>query len=65
MPSDVGFDSKLLNEIIFALPNLRDSMKELLGVVSLKHAAAGRKDIMWNDPERYPTIADLDMVGSL
>jgi len=61
-PSDVGFESKLLNEIIFSLPRLRDPMKELLDIVSLKQAREGRKDRMWYDPERYPIIADLDMV---
>jgi hypothetical protein len=38
-------------------------MKELLSIVSLKKAAEGRKDTMWNDPERYSVIADIDMVG--
>ena len=37
-------------------------MKDLLGIVSLKKAAEGKKDVIWNDPERYPNIADMDMV---
>lgn len=37
-------------------------MKELLGAVSLKRAAEGNKDTMWTDPERYPSIADADLV---
>ena len=61
-PSDVGFNSKLLNEIIFSLPKLKEPMKDLLGIMSLKKAAEGKKDTMWNDPERYPNIADMDMV---
>jgi DNA mismatch repair protein MSH3 len=61
-PSDVGFKSIFLNEIIFSLPKLKEPMKDLLGIMSLKKAAEGRKDTMWNDPERYPNIADMDMV---
>jgi len=64
-PSDVGFKSRILNDILFALPKLKGPMKELLDVVSLKNAAEGKKDTMWNDPERYPTIADVDMVMHL
>ncbi|GLB35404.1 putative DNA-binding domain of DNA mismatch repair MUTS family protein [Lyophyllum shimeji] len=60
-PSDVGLKSSLLNEIIFSLPKLKEPISELLAAVSLKHAAEGRKDIMWTDPERYPKIADADM----
>jgi DNA mismatch repair protein MSH3 len=63
-PSDVGFKSKALNDIVFTLPKLKEPMKELLGDISLKRAAEGRKDAMWNDPDRYPTIADADLVSS-
>ena len=61
-PYDAGFHSGLLNEIVFALPLLRDSITELLSIVSLKQAAEGRKDTMWNDPDRYPGISDSEMV---
>ncbi|KAF5386928.1 hypothetical protein D9615_001885 [Tricholomella constricta] len=60
-PSDVGFKSSLLNEIIFSFPKLREPMKQLMEAVSLKRAAEGRKDAMWTDPERYPKISDVDM----
>jgi DNA mismatch repair protein MSH3 len=61
-PLDVGFKSRVLNEILSSLPRLRGSMGELLAIISLKKAAEGRKDTMWNDPERHPAIADIDMV---
>jgi hypothetical protein len=64
-PSDVGFTSGVLNDIIHSLPKLKESMKELLGTVSLKRAAEGCKDTMWTDPERYPRIADADLVCAL
>ncbi|KAG6841688.1 hypothetical protein C0991_008326 [Blastosporella zonata] len=58
---NVGFESNLLNEIIFSLPKLKQSMKELLGAVHLQQAAKGKKDAMWTDPDRYPDISDADM----
>lgn len=61
-PSDVGLSSALLNSIIYALPALKGPVKELMGAVSLKEAAAGNKDTMWHDPERYPAVDDAHMV---
>jgi hypothetical protein len=60
--SDVGFKSGLLNDILFSLPKLRDPIKGILDNISLKKASEGRKDTMWTDSEKYPTIADLDLV---
>jgi DNA mismatch repair protein MSH3 len=61
-PETVGFKSGILNDIIYSLPQLREPLKVLMGAVSLKHAAEGRKDAMWNDPDRYPGISDADLV---
>ena len=63
-PLDVGFKSGVLNDIIYSLPKLKEPMKELIGAVSLKEAAKGSKDTMWTDPERFPSIADADLVSS-
>lgn len=38
-------------------------MKKLLDAVSLKKAKEGRKDIMWADIEKYPALADIDLVS--
>ncbi|KAJ7582852.1 muts domain V-domain-containing protein [Mycena floridula] len=61
-PSEVGFKSRLLNEIIASLPSIREPSKELLSIVSLKQAAAGDKVTMWKDPERYPMVEQTQMV---
>jgi len=61
-PSDVGFKSKILNDILFSLPKLKDPIKGFLGDISLKKASEGRMDKMWTDPEKYPSIADIDLV---
>jgi hypothetical protein len=61
-PSDVGFKSKILNDILFSLPKLKDPIKGFLGDISLKKASEGRLDTMWTDPEKYPSIADIDLV---
>ncbi|KAG6831187.1 hypothetical protein H0H92_012327 [Tricholoma furcatifolium] len=59
-PSEVGFKSDLLNEIIYSIPRLRQPLKELLGAVHLNKAAEGRKDTMWTDPDRFPEISDAE-----
>lgn len=61
-PADVGFNSSILNDTIFSFPKLMEPMKELMGAISMKYAAQGRKDRLWTDPERYPAIADADLV---
>jgi len=63
--SDVGFKSKVLNDIIFTLPKLKEPMKGLLSTISLKRATEGRKDTMWIDPDTYPAIAEIDLVTQL
>ncbi|KAG6821075.1 hypothetical protein H0H93_007234 [Arthromyces matolae] len=60
-PSDVGFRSNILNEIIYTLPKLKDSIKGLLSSVRLGAAAEGRKDTMWTDLDRYPEIGDAEV----
>lgn len=61
--ADVGFKSSVLNDIIFSLSVLKQPMKDLINEVSLKKAAEGRKDTMWINPEKYPQIADIDLVS--
>jgi DNA mismatch repair protein MSH3 len=63
-PSDVGFKSSVLNDIIFSLPKLKEPMTELMNAVFLKKAAEGNKASMWTDTERYPKIADAEEVRS-
>lgn len=60
-PSDVGFKSHILNDIIATLPRLRDPVQELIGMIVLKKAAEGDKTSMWSDPEKYPALAEADM----
>ena len=63
--SDVGFKSRILNDVLFSLPKLKEPIKGFLDDISLKKAADGRKDTMWTDPEKYPAIADIDLVSIL
>lgn len=64
-PESTGLTSKLLMNIICSLPRIKAPVKQLLGIVNLKKASEGKKEIMWNDPERYPEIIDSDMVSIL
>ncbi len=61
-PSSVGLNSSVLSLIITSLPRLKGPVKELLQIVNIKKAGEDKKDMMWNDPERYPAIIDSDMV---
>ncbi|EED81705.1 predicted protein [Postia placenta Mad-698-R] len=60
-PRDASFKSPILNSIVYALPQLREAMKELMGAVNIKMAKEGKKDAMWNDPDRYPHLDNLMM----
>lgn len=60
-PRDTSFKSPILNSIVYALPQLREAMKELMGAVNIKMAKEGKKDAMWNDPDRYPHLDNLMM----
>lgn len=62
-PRDTSFKSPILNSIVYALPQLREAMKELMGAVNIKMAKEGKKDAMWNDPDRYPHLDNLMMVS--
>ena len=61
-PADVGFKSAILNEIIFTLPRLREPVQGLISCISLKQAAEGNLANLWTDFEKYPKVADADMV---
>lgn len=58
-----GFRSKLLNEIVLALPKLKLPMRDLLGDISLKDASQGNKVSLWKDTEKCPELVELDLVG--
>ncbi|CCM03684.1 uncharacterized protein FIBRA_05828 [Fibroporia radiculosa] len=56
---DAPFKSKILNEIVAALPNLREPMNELMASISLKMAKEGKKEALWADPDKYPEIDSI------
>ncbi|KAL0580265.1 Mismatch repair protein msh3 [Marasmius crinis-equi] len=57
-PSDCGFTSSLLNEIIFSLPSLKEPIQKLLDAIDLKAASEGRKEDLWKDAGKYPNVED-------
>ncbi|EPQ58610.1 hypothetical protein GLOTRDRAFT_137270 [Gloeophyllum trabeum ATCC 11539] len=52
------FRSKLLQDILTALPRLREPVQSVLSEVSLKIMEAGDKEGMWLDADKYPDIAE-------
>ncbi|KAJ7470616.1 muts domain V-domain-containing protein [Mycena latifolia] len=57
-PADIGLNSKLLNEIVSSLPPLKMPMTRLLDAINIKETAAGQKEYMWKDPNKYPNVED-------
>lgn len=57
-PADVGFQSPVLNEIVYALPKIRPAVSGIVAEISLKEAAAGNREHLWTDPGRYPAVLD-------
>lgn len=53
---DVGCQSQLLNEIIFALPKLKQPVDNLIEQIHVKTAAKGDKVNMWVDEDKYPDV---------
>lgn len=62
-PEDVGFSSPLLNQIIFSLPKIKEPVQSIIKEIHLKKAADGELDSLWTDFDKYPAIAEADMVG--
>ena len=62
---EVGFSSAILNDVIATLPRLREPIKGLLGAISLPKAREGKKDVLWTDIEKYPTLDEVKMVSFL
>lgn len=57
-PDDVGFQSRLLNDIIFALPRIQVPIRALLEELDLKYAKEGAMADLWKNPNKYPKIKD-------
>lgn len=60
-----GFDSPILNGIVFTLPKLRGPIQDLLEMIHLKAAKEGKKEALWTDEDKYPEILGLTTVCAL
>ncbi|EJD05960.1 uncharacterized protein FOMMEDRAFT_104344 [Fomitiporia mediterranea MF3/22] len=58
---DVGLANPVLNEIIFTLPKIRDSVRKIGSCLNLKKADEDKRDELWSDPDKYPEVDDLKM----
>ncbi|KAH7922832.1 hypothetical protein BV22DRAFT_1113691 [Leucogyrophana mollusca] len=59
--ADNAFKSKLLNEILQALPKLKAPVRELLNTISLKNAAQGKKELLWTNTAQHPALEELHL----
>ncbi|KAF5324788.1 hypothetical protein D9611_004290 [Ephemerocybe angulata] len=58
---DVGFESSLLNEIVFALPKIKGPIQSIIKEINLAKAKEGAMESLWTDFEKFPEISDLDL----
>lgn len=58
-PSDAGFKSELLNDIVFTMPHIREAVKGFLEDMDLKKAREGEITELWASPEKYPEVEDI------
>lgn len=63
-PSEVGFRSPILNDVMYTLPKLKAPIQDLLRVFSLAMAAEGKKDSMWTDPDKFPELDGIIAVSA-
>ncbi|TCD65621.1 Mismatch repair protein msh3 [Steccherinum ochraceum] len=67
-PAEVGFQSSILNDVIYSLPKLKGPIQDLLRVFSLKAASEGKKESLWTDPDKYPELdgimASIEVIES-
>jgi DNA mismatch repair protein MSH3 len=59
---DAGFSSPLLNDIVFAIPQIRKPVDGFLKDIDLKKAREGDLPNLWRDSEKYPAIEEAQMV---
>ena len=55
--------TRLLADVLEALPKLHDPVNELCEAVRFEAAAEGNEHAMWTDVERFPLLERLNTVG--
>ena len=63
-PDDVGFKSSLLNDIIFAIPKIKEPLKAIVDVIDLKKAKEGNLTELWRNEEKYPALDNCKLVSN-
>lgn len=61
-PKDVGFESHVLNDVIYSLPKLRIPIKGLIDSIRIEQAVEGKKELMWIEPDNFPGLVDAAVV---
>ena len=63
-PDDVGFKSSLLNNIVFAIPQIKEPLKAIVGAIDLQKAKEGNLTELWRDEEKYPALDNCKLVSN-
>ncbi|KAF9050682.1 hypothetical protein BDZ89DRAFT_1005971 [Hymenopellis radicata] len=59
--ADVGFQSPLLNDVIYSLQHVKKPITEILSVTSIKRLTEKERHEIWLDKDRYPDLEDQHM----
>ena len=58
----VGFQSSILNKVVYTLPTLVAPVAAILLDLNTKKATEGNISELWNDPEKYSSILEAQLV---
>lgn len=59
---DVGLSSPILNEIIYALPKIKDSVTKILSNINLLKAEEDARADLWYDETKFPDLDEIKIV---
>lgn len=58
----IGFKSSILNKVVYTLPTLVTPAAAILLDLNTKKATEGKISELWNDPEKYPSVLEAQLV---
>ena len=64
-PEEVGLPSPILNEIIYVLPKIQESVNKILSSINLSKADEDARADLWRDETKYPDIDEMKFVRTI
>ena len=64
-PEEVGLPSPILNDIIYVLPKIQQSVNKILSSINLSKADEDARADLWRDETKYPDIDEMKFVCTI